>query len=238
MAYRLRLFQTPSPSGSRPFVALLALFLMPPLWAHAQTAPEQDYALRPGDQIRLTVFSAAGEELQQVSGDRIVDRNGRLYLPLLGSLDVAGLDAAAIRAILIGRFSELYSNPVVDVIVRLKVNVTGAVRAPGHYFLDPSATVVDALAVAGGAGTELDVGAATGAADPSRVRIVRGGEQIVLDLRPEHTDEETVNFHVRSGDWIYVPPRTRSRVRDNLGFASSILTVVASAVGIVVLLTR
>lgn len=217
--------------------ALLALTVLAS-GIRAQEAADPGYAVLPGDQVSIAVFSAAGEPIPQVGGDRIVDRNGRLYLPLLGTLEVAGLDAAGIREFLVDRFSELYASPVVDVTVRLRVNVTGAVRAPGHYFLDPSSTVVDALAVAGGTGTEVQIGSAIPAADASQIRLVRGGRQIILDLRPEHADRETVGFHVHSGDWIYVPPRTRSRIRDNLGFVSSILTVVASAVGIVVLLTR
>lgn len=221
-------------------MALLALLALAPGLGAQEPADDEpySYAIRPGDQVQIAVFTAAGERLQQVAGERIVDRRGRLFLPLVGTLNVEGMTAAAVRETLVRSFSEFYDDPVVDLTVRLKVNVTGAVRTPGHYYVDPSSTVVDALAVAGGTGTEFQFTTTGTAADASRVRVVREGEQIVLDLRPEETTEETLEFEIQSGDWIYVPPRARSRIRDHLSFASSILTVVGSLAGIVVLLTR
>lgn len=238
MPTRSRALPTSSLRGT--LAALLAALAL------ASGAPAQetgdrddgDYGIQPGDQVRMLVFTAAGEPLEQVGGERLVDRRGRLFLPLVGTLQVEGMNASEIRDMLVQRFSEFFDQPVVDLTVRLKVNVTGAVRSPGHYFVDPSATLVDVLANAGGTASEAGFGASGWAADASRIRVVRGNEQIVLDLRPEQADEEAVRFQVQSGDWIYVPPRTRSRIRDNLSFASSILTVVGSTVGLILLFTR
>ncbi|NIP59450.1 MAG: hypothetical protein GWM92_14080, partial [Gemmatimonadetes bacterium] len=36
--------------------------------------------VRPGDRVTLTIFTAAGEPLEEVAGRRIVDHRGQLFL--------------------------------------------------------------------------------------------------------------------------------------------------------------
>ena len=116
-----------------------------------------------------------------------------------------------------------------DIAVRLRVNVLGSVRAPGHYFVDPTSNVIDAIAVAGGFTTELEYGAAGGgASDPSQVRLVRGEETRVLDLRAESETPEVFSIPILSGDWLYVPPRPRSRWRDEISFWGSVAALLSS----------
>ncbi len=210
--------------------------------ALGQSAAAQDdgtaYQVRPGDRVTIEFYTAAGTRLAEVSGERTIDRNGRLYLPYVGTVSVEGLDAPAIRELLTERYSTYYDSPVVDVEVRLRVNVTGAVRLPGNFFMDPSSTIVDALSQGGGTGTEVDIGLVGGAADPTQVRLVRGGVTRVLNLRAGEASADVLNLRIQSGDWIYVPPRTRSRWRDNLQFVGSIVGILGTLVTIGVLLDR
>ncbi len=113
--------------------------------------------VQPGDQVAITFYTAAGSELSEVSGERTVDANGEVFLPFLGTVSVLGLDSQTIREMLEDRYGTLYSDPVVEVSTNIHVNVTGAVGRPGRYFLPPSATLVDALALAGGSGSDIDV---------------------------------------------------------------------------------
>lgn len=220
---------------SVPSLGLVALLLAPALLFGQVPDP----GVMPGDRVEIDFFTAAGNRLDEVAGTRTVDRNGRLFLPYVGTVRVEGLDAAGIRELLTGRYGEFYANPVVDVTTLLRVNVTGAVRNPGNYFLDPTSTVLDAISMASGMESEVQLGSGREAADPSRVRLVRrGGELFILDLRPATATEGTLSLLVRSGDWIDVPVRTRSRVRDNIQFAGSIASVVATVVGIIVLATN
>lgn len=199
---------------------------------------QQGFGIRPGDQVTVTFFTSAGERLEVVGGERIVDRNGTIYLPFVGNVRVQGLDVTGLRELVTQRFADLYENPVVDAQVRIRVNITGSVRQPGSYLLDPTATLVDALANAGGTGAEVDLGLQGGAADPTRVRLVRDGDAHILNFAADQASPEVLGMLAQSGDWLHVPPRNRSRTRENITFASSILGLVTSVAAVVVLATR
>lgn len=216
------------------------VFLLPAVFALLHPPrpilAQESYGLRTGDQVDLTFHTASGTEVAEISGTRFVDREGQLYLPYIGRTTVTGLDAEELRLLLLERYEAFYSNPVIEVAVKLRVNVTGTVRTPGHFFVEPASTLIDLLAMAGGPVSELDFSAGFGAADQERVQLVRDGQVEVLDFRPDHADPTTLSRGIQSGDWLYIPPRSRSRWRDNLQFFSSIVTLTAGVVGIGVVL--
>ena len=195
--------------------------------------------VQPGDQVSITFYTAAGANVDEVSGERTVDPNGELFLPFLGTVSVAGLGPADIRKLLEERYGAFYSNPVVEVVTLVHVNVTGAVRSrPGQYFVPPSATLVDALTRAGGATSEIDLSLQGGASDPSQVRLVRDGVGIVIDLRPLTIRPQVIDLLVQSGDWLYVPRAQSSRLRENVGFWGSVASTLFTAVSLVILIAR
>ncbi len=155
------------------------------------------------DQVVIAFYTAAGVEVTEVSGERTVDPNGEIFLPFLGTVPVSGLETAGIRRLLVDRYSALYSDPVVEVVTHVNVNITGAVRDAGQFFLPPSATLVDALARAGGVTSEVEFSG--GASDPSKVRLVRDGVGTVIDMRPLEARPQVLDLRVQSGDWLYVP---------------------------------
>src|SRR5262245_27446373 len=136
----------------RASLVVAAALLAPSLVA--QTDGSAEYGVRPGDQVETTFYTAGGELLGSVQGNRLVDRDGNLFFPYVGTVHVEGLDAADIRALLLQKFEPFYKDPVVTVNVKLKVNITGVVGAPGHYLFDPTTTVIDAVSQAGGTGLE------------------------------------------------------------------------------------
>ena len=215
--------------------ALLALTAS--VGATSTLSGQQQYSVQPGDEVQIEFFTAAGSRLDEVVGIRIVDLGGEIFLPYVGTVRVAGLDAAGIRELLVERYGGVYSNPVVDVAVRLRVNLLGSVRMPGHYFVDPTSTVIDAIATAGGFTQELEVGGTGGgASDPSQVRLVRGSETQILDLRAESSHPEHFSVTIQSGDWLYVPPRPRSRWRDEITFWSSVTSLILGVASLVILI--
>lgn len=199
-------------------------------------AAEETYAVRPGDQVTISFFTAAGDRLEVIAGTRTVDRDGRLFLPYVGSVDVTGLDVQGIRERLEQLYARFYTDPVVDVTVELRINVTGAVRNPGSIFIDPSATLIDVLSEAGGVGIDVVVASNQIAADPSKVRLVRDGRVTILDVRPEHVTQDVLSMPIQSGDWIFVPPRPRSRIRDEIQFWGGVLSFATTVVALVVLI--
>src|SRR5688572_12881025 len=216
-------------AAAPPFVFALCI----PVPLHAQA---DDDGLRPGDQITTGVYTAGGEALASVQGDRLVDREGNVFFPYVGTVRVEGLDAAEIRALLLREFEPFYKDPVITVNVKLKVNITGVVGAPGHYFLDPTTTVVDALSTAGGMGSEVTI-SGNAAANAANVRLVRDGQTMILDLRPEIADPTAINMRVQSGDWIHVPPQQRSRFRDDIQFWGSVISLFTSTVAAIFIIS-
>jgi protein involved in polysaccharide export with SLBB domain len=214
---------------------VLALLLTPPISAQDTSSP---YALRAGDRVTIDVFTAAGQRVDVVSGARIVDREGAMYLPYVGSVDAAGLDEARLRDELEKLFGSFYDQPVVNVKVELRVNVTGSVGRPGQYYLDPSATIIDALSEAGGAASEIALNTIQIPADQSQVRLVRDGTTTILNVRPDEIRPEVIQMRVHSGDWIHVPARRRSRVRDELTFWGSVVSFATGIATLIILANR
>ena len=219
------------------FAVLAAAGLVAATGLTAQTQPQGGYGLRPGDQVETTFYTAGGDALGSVGGNRIVDRDGDVFYPFIGTTKVEGLDAIGIRELLAQKFQPFYKDPVITVNVKLRVNITGIVGSPGHYLLEPTATIVDAVAQAGGTGLDFQTNAA-GAAQLEKVRLIRDGQTIILNLRPEDADPKPMEMRVQSGDWIYVPPQPRSRIRDDISFFGTLLGAVTSVVAVIVLFTK
>ena len=202
-------------------LAVLPLLLLLAIPAHAQS-----YGVRSGDRVSIEFFTAAGDEILEITGERIVDREGNIFLPLIGTVEVVDLDAVGIRVKLERLYDDIYPDAVVEVSVLLRVSVTGAVVRPGSFFLDPSTTVAQALAEAGGGearsgsqGTQLppNLGA---------VRLVRDGNVRELNLRAEAPSAEALASLIQSGDWVYVPTASSARsLRDNVTFWSQLATL-------------
>ena len=231
--------------GAAALVSVLCLILggcasggRPPVAESVDLPPLTRTGVQPGDQVTIAFYTAAGTRLMEVSGVRTVDPNGELFLPFLGTVSVVGMESADIRKLLEERYGALYSNPVVEVVTLVNVNITGAVRSPGQYFVPPSATLVDALARAGGATSELDLSLQGGAADPSQVRLVRDGVGTVIDLRPLTIRPQVIDLLVQSGDWLYVPRAPSSRTRENVAFWGSVFSTLLTAASLVVLIAR
>ncbi len=215
-------------------LALAGLFaLLPTLVAARQ---DVTYSLRPGDRVTVEVFTAAGQKVDVVAGERILDRNGDVYLPFVGTIHATGLDQTTLRETLVTAYEAFYSEPVVNVKVELRVSVTGAVPRPGQYFMDPTATLLDALSQAGGVNPEYAVVGNQIPSDPREVQLVRDGVRHVLNFRPGEITEETLGMRVRSGDWLHVPAEDKTAVRDQVLFWGSVLSFVTSVAGLVVLI--
>ena len=191
-----------------------------------------------GDQVIIAFYTAAGIELTEVSGERTVDPNGEIFLPFLGTVSVVGLETAGIRRLLEERYGTLYSDPVGVGVTNVNINITGAVRQSGQFFVPPSATLVDVLARAGGVTSEIDIGISGGASDPSQVRLVRNGVATVIDMRPLQIRPEVIALQIQSGDWLYVPRAARSQTREQLTFWGSLFSTLFTAASLVVLIAR
>lgn len=105
------------------------------------------YTLGSGDELRINVF---GDE--SMSGERRIAGDGTLTMPLIGSIEAAGLTTHELKKKLEGELTEYMRDPRVNVemLTYRPVYVVGEVKTPGSYNYVDGMTVLNAVAIAGG----------------------------------------------------------------------------------------
>src|SRR3990172_5759443 len=136
-------------------LAIVAALVSSETMAQAQRPKASDSATLPGyrigpeDVLQISVFSN-----EALSRTVPVRPDGMISLPLLNDVAAAGLTPMELRASLMKKLVEFMPSPEIAVIVTevrsFVISVIGQVTKPGRYDLKSSATIVDALAMAGG----------------------------------------------------------------------------------------
>ena len=117
--------------------------------APATATVPPDYTLNPGDELLISVTGAVEAKLRL-----IVDNEGRIFIPRVGSVAVAGVRYGDLADALSHRFSEQFKQAKVSVVIGrlhgLTIYVTGYAVSPGAYTVSSLSTMVDAVLAAGG----------------------------------------------------------------------------------------
>jgi polysaccharide biosynthesis/export protein len=190
------LAQTPAPAGTA------ATPSSPPDGVPA--VDPNEYRIGPEDMLQISVWK--NEPLSQ---KQPVRPDGKITLPLLNDIAVAGLTPMELRKLLVEKLAEYIPSPEVSVMVlepkSFKVSVVGEVPKPGRYELRSRTTVLDVIALAGGLSQYA-----------SRTKIVvlrphgegKGKSQKRLPFnynKAVSTDGEQENFYLEAGDIVVVP---------------------------------
>jgi polysaccharide export outer membrane protein len=124
--------------------------------AQQTSAASPDYRLGPDDFLEVTLYNVPESEAG-VTPRRTevrVSQEGKITLPLLGDVAVAGLTTSGLEELLRQRYDRYLRNPQIGILVReyrsQPVTVTGAVRTPGVYPLTGPKTLIDLMSMAGG----------------------------------------------------------------------------------------
>lgn len=108
-----------------------------------------DYVVAPGDEILLTLWGSVDADLRLT-----VDRGGRIGIPRVGAIQVAGVRNADLPAVVERRVAQVFKNFQLSVSLGqlrgIRIFVTGFVTKPGIYTVSALSTVVSALMRAGG----------------------------------------------------------------------------------------
>lgn len=198
-----------------PLLAMTALWILLPGGMGAQmpsgegSLPPQ--MLRPGDVVRLAIWREP-----DFSGEFTVDRSGVIVFPRLGEVRVVELRPEELEKTLLEQYRRYLVNPSIEITILRRVNVMGAVQRPGLYPVDPTVTIADVLAMAGGS---------TPIGDPSKIRLIRDGEIISSTLGEGTRIGESP---IRSGDQIVVPER--NWITRNAGVVAASISAVVTLI--------
>lgn len=178
----------------RRLASLLLLFaLLLPSAAATQgtsSAIPAPLTLRPGDLIFLQVYQE-----KEMTGEYLVNEEGVVTLPLLGDRNVTGIPLSRLRQQLVAEYQAFLRNPGITLTPMRRVSILGAVEKPGIFSVDPTFSLAEAVALAGGASAEGDL---------RRVKVYRRGEV----LRERISIGETLrDVDIQSGDQIIVGRR-------------------------------
>jgi polysaccharide export outer membrane protein len=145
-----------------------------------------------------------------------VDETGHVQYPILGDLQVSNLTVAQLRDHMRQGLDTLFKNPFVSVFPLFRIAVLGEVQHPGLYTVDPTLSVIDVVAMAGGASTYGDL---------KKIRLLRGGQEQQLSFGQGRTLQEV---GIRSGDQIVLG--RKGFTRDDVTLLLGLVQVALSAV--------
>ena len=156
--------------------------------------------LRVGDPIEIKVGGVPNEEQVQVNNTYTVDASGTVNLPYINRIKAEGLTPAQLaRSIEQSyRSNKIYTNPNITILMQPTarfVNVGGAVRLPARVPFTEDITLLASINAAGGFNDF---------ADQKRVRLLRGNEVKVYDVRQFRRDP-SLDVKLQPGDRIEVP---------------------------------
>jgi polysaccharide export outer membrane protein len=187
----------PAPNGA-PAPTPAALTLSEP--KPDPKSQEGDYRIGPEDLLDISVWN--NPPLNRTAPVR---PDGMISLPLLNDVQASGLTPMQLRDQLTKRLTEYMPNPEVSVIVRevnrFKVSVLGEVRKPGRFDFKSKATVLDAIALAGGLSDY---------AARSRIVIIRQQDngptkRIPVNYNKIVSTSSDDDFFLQPGDVVVVP---------------------------------
>ncbi len=178
-------------------MAAATAFAQAPSVDHGGAGGTIPFTLGPSDVILVWVWQEADLTMSVT-----VRPDGKVSLPLVGEVDVAGRSPLAVEQEIQQRLAAYVVAPVVVIVEQinsLQVTVLGEVGAPGRYPLQQQLTVLDIIALAGGF---------TQFANRDKVTVLRregtGVQPITVDLKGLLRNGSEAPLFLRPGDTVYV----------------------------------
>lgn len=176
--------------------------------AEANSA-KKDFVLGPEDVLDIAVWRS--EDLTQKGV--VVRPDGNISMPLIGEITASGRTAKELAAHIAERLKEYKEKPAVHVKVKevnsYYVYVLGDVAKPGKYQVKSHATVLQAIAMAGG----FTPYAAKNNIQVRRTVVGQDGRSKEFKIPARYDDllsgdKEIKDFVLKTGDMVVVPGRT------------------------------
>jgi len=171
-----------------------------------------EYLVGPGDILHINVpgliDQGGTEEKTQNSRGFRVSSQGRIILPLVGALDVAGSTVEEIQALLSKEIRRYIKKPMVTVEIRefksQPLYLLGNFRAPGLHFMDRPTTLLHGLAMGHGYDDSANLRSA---------RLLRQNSTYPVDIYELlHHNDSRHNIPLLPGDTIFIPNNEEQKV--------------------------
>ena len=159
---------------------------------------DPSYVLGPGDSLSVNLWGGISQTIT-----RIIDRDGRIFLPEAGSVEVAGMPLEQAQKLITNALKSQYRDAQIAVTMgrlrAVRVYVVGDVQRPGAYNLSSLATAVSALYAAGGS---TNVGSLRTVYHYRGKELVRTVDLYDFLLHGIRSSDD----HFQEGDTLLVPP--------------------------------
>jgi protein involved in polysaccharide export with SLBB domain len=157
-----------------------------------------DYMVGPGDELLVRGWGQVDFDMSVT-----VDRNGAIYLPRVGNVNVAGIRYNALTGHLKNEIGKVFRNFELNVTLgklrSIQVFVVGQAKRPGAYTVSSLSTLVNTLFASGGPSVKGSL---------RRIQVKRNGG-IVTELDMYDfllKGDKTRDIPLQPGDVIYIPP--------------------------------
>ena len=175
----------------------------PEILAAFEAGADEEYRLGAGDKIKVEVWGRP-----ELSGPRIVGPDGKITVPVIGSVQVQGLTADeaahAVTQALSHAYRDVTATVSIEEYTANRVLVLGRVSNPGVIHFDTQPTLLEAITKAGSlpiGGIGADKAALT------RCAVFRGRDKVVwIDLKSLLTGRNlALNLRLKRDDVVYLP---------------------------------
>lgn len=157
-----------------------------------------DYILGPGDALVIYIWGKLVQDIFNVT----VDRDGKIILPKVGTLNIWGLKFSQADNLIKKALQQYYTNIQIEITVgklrTMNIFILGEVKKPGAYTISSLSTVLHSLYESGGP-TKLG--------SLRQIKLIRNGKVFDnIDLYPLLINGDKRQDHrLQSNDTIFVP---------------------------------
>lgn len=152
-----------------------------------------------GDVVDIRIFDE-----KDLSGSHQISSEGFVRLPLIGMIQISGMDSEQAAALIAAEYQKKYlKNPEVSLFVQQfnsrKIYLLGQVKSPGPYPYEEKMTLIAAVAKAGGP-TQL------AAANRTLISRIKDGKKVRLTAKVSDIGKgEAEDIAIFPGDIIFIP---------------------------------
>jgi protein involved in polysaccharide export with SLBB domain len=162
--------------------------------AAAQETLKASGFVQPGEAIRINAYP---DTSSFINGFYPVDGEGRIYLPLIGKMDVSTMSEKAFLDTLKAIYINYLRYPNLQVRHLIRISLLGGFQKPGLYYVDPDYSIWDAVYQTGGTTREDGL---------KRMKWERNRQIVAEDIIPHYQSGQSLrSIGFQSGDQLWTP---------------------------------